>query len=102
MPPLIPHLDSLLENIETLNLLGKYNAYYISQNRWDQVLLCVEEALPLAPNDTHWLNIKQEALIRIGHKEVLPATQVDTKQSEPKKDHKSENIKVQPSNKGAS
>lgn len=47
---------------ETLNLLGKYTAYYISQSRWDQVLLCVEEALPLAPNEPKWLHIQQEAL----------------------------------------
>ena len=60
---------------ETLNLLGKYTAYYISLSRWDEVQRCVEEALPLVPHDPHWLNIKQEAFVRLGYKEGLSSRQ---------------------------
>ncbi len=59
------------EREESLNLLGKYTAFYISQSRWDDVLKCVKEALPLAPNDPHWLHIEQEACTRIAKKENI-------------------------------
>lgn len=75
------------ELAETLNLLGKYTAYYIAQNRWDQVLLCVEEALPVATDKSPWLSVQQEALVKLGRKEGLTTNQGKTELNRPKREN---------------
>lgn len=64
------------EREQILTSLGKFTTLYISQNRWDDVVLCAEQALALAPSDLNWHRIKDEAYSHLEQTNSILATQI--------------------------
>ncbi len=64
---MVPEVQAAVESgdsVAALKLLRQYTDSHYKQERWDDALRHIEDALQIAPNDTLWLNYKRAVEMR--------------------------------------